>query len=101
MWRRGWPPQFPGRALRDRFTDEWQARVDALPQAKASKREQPRRAAAPGLLSLAKTTSQRLLLAGLVPSVAHVRETRLACEEVRAIGDELDQGLQGQWGVAA
>ena len=57
-----WPPQFPGRALRNRFTDEWQARVDALPQ--ASKREQPRRAAAPGLLSLAKTASQRLLLAG-------------------------------------
>ncbi len=27
-----WPPQFPGRALRNRFTDEWHERVDALPQ---------------------------------------------------------------------
>jgi nitronate monooxygenase len=28
-----WPPQYPGRALRNRFTDQWQTHIDALPQA--------------------------------------------------------------------
>jgi nitronate monooxygenase len=28
-----WPPQYPGRALRNRFTDQWHSRIDALPQA--------------------------------------------------------------------
>ena len=34
-----WPPQFPGRALRNRFTDEWHARVDALPQASEARQQ--------------------------------------------------------------
>ena len=29
-----WPPQYSGRALRNRFTDEWYSRVDELPQAR-------------------------------------------------------------------
>jgi nitronate monooxygenase len=28
-----WPPQYPGRALRNHFTDRWHAHIDALPQA--------------------------------------------------------------------
>src|SRR5205823_10683637 len=28
-----WPPQYPGRALRNRFTDQWHTRIDELPQA--------------------------------------------------------------------
>lgn len=28
-----WPPRYPGRALRDRFTDQWHSHIDALPQA--------------------------------------------------------------------
>jgi len=28
-----WPPQYPGRALRNRFTDRWHTRIDELPQA--------------------------------------------------------------------
>ena len=27
-----WPPQYPGRALRNRFTEQWHAHIDALPQ---------------------------------------------------------------------
>ena len=34
-----WPPQYPGRALRNRFTDEWHTRVDALPQASEARRQ--------------------------------------------------------------
>src|SRR5215472_7984730 len=28
-----WPSQYPGRALRNRFTDQWHSHIDALPQA--------------------------------------------------------------------
>ncbi len=34
-----WPPQYPGRALRNRFTDEWHAHIDALPQANEARRQ--------------------------------------------------------------
>jgi nitronate monooxygenase len=27
-----WPPQYPGRALRNRFTDRWHSHIDTLPQ---------------------------------------------------------------------
>lgn len=34
-----WPPQFPGRALRNRFTDQWHERVDELPQASEARQQ--------------------------------------------------------------
>ncbi len=34
-----WPPQFPGRALRNRFTDQWHANIDALPQASEARQQ--------------------------------------------------------------
>jgi nitronate monooxygenase len=34
-----WPPQYPGRALRNRFTDRWQSHIDALPQANESRQQ--------------------------------------------------------------
>jgi nitronate monooxygenase len=34
-----WPPQFPGRALRNRFTDEWHERVDELPRASEARQQ--------------------------------------------------------------
>ncbi len=34
-----WPPQYPGRALRNRFTDECQSHIDALPQAKEARQQ--------------------------------------------------------------
>jgi nitronate monooxygenase len=34
-----WPPQYPGRALRNRFTDEWHTRVDALAQASDARQQ--------------------------------------------------------------
>lgn len=34
-----WPPQFPGRALRNRFTDQWHAHIDELPQANEARRQ--------------------------------------------------------------
>jgi nitronate monooxygenase len=27
-----WPPQYPGRALRNRFTDQWHSHIDTLPE---------------------------------------------------------------------
>lgn len=34
-----WPPQYPGRALRNRFTDQWHAHIDALPQANEARQQ--------------------------------------------------------------
>jgi len=34
-----WPPQYPGRALRNRFTDRWHAHIDVLPQANEARQE--------------------------------------------------------------
>jgi nitronate monooxygenase len=34
-----WPPQYPGRALRNRFTDQWHSQIDALPQATEARQE--------------------------------------------------------------
>src|SRR2546425_1157908 len=34
-----WPPQYPGRALRIRFTDRWHAHIDVLPQANETRQE--------------------------------------------------------------
>ena len=34
-----WPPQYPGRALRNRFTDQWHSHIDVLPQASEARQE--------------------------------------------------------------
>src|SRR5258708_2661999 len=34
-----WPPQYPGRALRNRFTDRWHSRIDDLPQANEARQQ--------------------------------------------------------------
>src|SRR5437763_3835561 len=34
-----WPPQYPGRALRNLFTDRWHSHIDALPQANEARQE--------------------------------------------------------------
>jgi nitronate monooxygenase len=34
-----WPPQYPGRALRNRFTDQWHAHIDALPRANEARQK--------------------------------------------------------------
>ena len=34
-----WPPHYPGRALRNRFTDQWHTQIDALPQATEARQE--------------------------------------------------------------
>ena len=34
-----WPPQYPGRALRNRFTDRWHSHIDALPQASEARQQ--------------------------------------------------------------
>jgi nitronate monooxygenase len=34
-----WPPHYPGRALRNRFTDQWDSHIDALPQATEARQQ--------------------------------------------------------------
>src|SRR2546421_322094 len=34
-----WPPQYPGRALRNRFTDQWHSHIDELPQANEARQQ--------------------------------------------------------------
>lgn len=34
-----WPAQYPGRALRNRFTDQWHSHIDSLPQANEARQQ--------------------------------------------------------------
>ncbi len=34
-----WPPQYPGRALRNRFTDQWHSHIDTLPANNAARQQ--------------------------------------------------------------
>ncbi len=34
-----WPEQYPGRALRNRFTDQWHTQIDVLPQAREARQQ--------------------------------------------------------------
>jgi len=34
-----WPAQYPGRALRNRFTDQWHSHIDSLPQASEARQQ--------------------------------------------------------------
>jgi nitronate monooxygenase len=34
-----WPPQYPGRALRNRFTEQWHTRIDELPGASEARQQ--------------------------------------------------------------
>jgi len=79
-----WPPQYPGRALRNRFTDQWDAQVDALAQNEGA-RQQLREAVAWKNYDLAH------LYAG--EAVGMVTRQQPAGEVIRQLGDGAEQLL--------
>ncbi len=80
-----WPAQYPGRALRNRFTDEWHAHVEALPQASEA-RQQLAEAVAHKNYDLA------YIYAG--EAVGLVMREQPAAEVIRHLGDGAEQLLR-------
>ena len=80
-----WPPQYPGRALRNRFTDQWDAQVDALAR-NESARQQLKDAVASKDYDLAH------IYAG--EAVGMVTRQQPAGEVIRQLGDGAEQLLR-------
>ena len=80
-----WPSRYPGRALRNRFTDEWHARIDELPQATEA-RQQLKEAVA------SKDYELAYIYAG--EAVGLTRQQRPAGEVIRSLGEGAEQFLR-------
>ena len=83
-----WPPQYPGRALRNRFTDQWDHQVDALAQDRGARQQ------------LAEATVQEnydlaLIYAG--EAVGMVKQQRPAREVIQHLGDGAERLLRGRF----
>ncbi len=84
-----WPEQYPGRALRNHFTDQWHTRVNELPQA-AEARQQLREAIA------AKDYDLAYIYAG--EAVGLVTQEQSAGEVIRRLGDGAEELLRERYG---
>ncbi len=80
-----WPPRYPGRALRNHFTDEWHSHIDALPQSSEA-RQQLAEAIANKNYNLA------YIYAG--EAVGLVMREQPAAEVIRHLGDGAEQLLR-------
>ncbi len=80
-----WPPQYPGRALRNSFTDSWHSHIDALPEASKA-RQQLAEAIANKNYDLA------FLYAG--EAVGLVKQEQPAAEVIRQLGDGAEHLLR-------
>lgn len=80
-----WPPQYPGRALRNHFTDQWHDHIDTLPQATEA-RQQLKEAIATKNYDLA------YIYAG--EAVGLVTEQRPAAEVIQHLGDGAERLLR-------
>lgn len=85
-----WPPQFPGRALRNRFTDRWHHRTDALAQDQGA-RQQLAEAVANKDYDLA------YIYAG--EAVGLVTQQRPAAEVIQELGEGAEQLLRERYHV--
>lgn len=80
-----WPSQYPGRALRNRFTDQWHSHIDALPQASEA-RQQLVEAIAD------KNYDFAYIYAG--EAVGLVKQEQPAADVIRQLGDGAEQLLR-------
>lgn len=80
-----WPPQYPGRALRNRFTAQWHDHIDTLPQASEA-RQQLKQAIADKNYDLA------YIYAG--QSVGLITSQYPAAEVVRSLGEGAERLLR-------
>ena len=83
--RIAWPPQYPGRALRNRFTDQWHHQIDALPQD-----EEARQQLAEAIAS--KNYDLAHIYAG--EAVGLVTRQQPAAEVIRQLGDGAERLLR-------
>ncbi len=83
-----WPPQYPGRALRNHFTDAWHSHIDTLPQADEA-RQQLAEAIADKNYDLA------FIYAG--EAVGLVKREQPAAEVIRQLGDGAEQLLRDRY----
>jgi nitronate monooxygenase len=80
-----WPPQYPGRALRNRFTDRWHAHIDALPQANEARQQLAEAIAS-------KNYDLAYIYAG--EAVGLVTRQQSAGEVIQQLGDEAERLLR-------
>ncbi|MFL5629427.1 MAG: NAD(P)H-dependent flavin oxidoreductase [Ktedonobacteraceae bacterium] len=80
-----WPPQYPGRALRNRFTDQWHSHIDALPQANEARQQLAEAVAS-------KNYDLAYIYAG--EAVGLVKREQPAAEVIRQLGEGAEQLLR-------
>jgi nitronate monooxygenase len=80
-----WPPQYPGRALHNRFTEQWHSHIDALPQASAARQQLAEAIAA-------KNYDLAYIYAG--EAVGLVKREQPAADVIRHLGDGAEQLLR-------
>ena len=85
-----WPAQYPGRALRNRFTDQWHSHIDSLPQASEA-RQQLKEAIANKNYDLA------YIYAG--EAVGLVTRQQSAGDIIRYLGEEAERLLRDRFSL--
>ncbi len=80
-----WPPEYPGRALRNRFTEQWHSRTDELPQDSSARQNLAEAIAI-------KNYDLAYIYAG--EAVGLVQQERPAAEVIRNLGDGAEQLLR-------
>ncbi len=80
-----WPPQYPGRALRNRFTDRWHTRIDELPQASEARQQLAEAVAS-------KNYDLAYIYAG--QAVGLVTQQQPAAEVIQQLGDGAEHLLR-------
>lgn len=80
-----WPSHYPGRALRNRFTDQWDAHIDALPQATEARQQLAAAVAS-------KNYDLAYIYAG--EAVGLVTQQRFAGEVIQNLGEGAEQHLR-------
>jgi len=80
-----WPSHYPGRALRNRFTEQWHQHVDALPQATEARQQLSEAVAS-------KNYDLAFLYAGEAVGLVHKQQP--AGEVIRALGDGAERLLR-------
>ncbi len=85
-----WPPQYPGRALRNRFTDQWHSHIDALPQATEARQQLAEAIAS-------KNYDLAYIYAG--EAVGLVTRQQSAGDAIQKLGDEAERLLRDRCSV--
>lgn len=80
-----WPPHYPGRALRNRFTDEWHSQTDKLPQASEARQQ---------LAEAVANKNYDLAYIYVGEAVGLVTRERPAAEVIRHLGNGAEQLLR-------